>query len=174
MPPARVDPAALAAGLDPATLRATFGRFPSGVVAVCALVDERPVGFAASTFVAVSLDPPLVAFCVQDTSTTWPRLAGCERIGLSVLGEAHEGAARALAARTGDRFAELDLAVSDRGAVFVSGASAWLECSVHQAVPAGDHSIVLLGLHGLGGYPEVDPLVFHGGSFRGLRSGDIG
>ena len=47
--------------LDPRRLRDAFGIFPSGVVAVAANVDGRPVGLAASSFTSVSLEPPLVS-----------------------------------------------------------------------------------------------------------------
>jgi flavin reductase (DIM6/NTAB) family NADH-FMN oxidoreductase RutF len=154
--------------LDPLTLRSAFAQFPTGVVSLCAEVDGRPVGLAASTFVPVSLDPPLVAFCVQNTSATWPRLTGRPRIGVSVLGESHEAAARSLASKTGDRFAGLTLHTTAEGAVLLDGASAWLECSVQQEVPAGDHAVVLLRVHGLQTTPEVAPLVFHGSAFRSL------
>ena len=156
------------ATLDATTLRNAFAQFPTGVVSLCAEVDGTPVGFAASTFVPVSLDPPLVAFCVQNTSTTWPRLAGRPRIGVSVLGESHEAAVRSLASKTGDRFAGLTLHTTEEGAVFLDGASAWLECTVEQEVPAGDHAVVLMRVHGLRASPEVAPLVFHGSTFRAL------
>ena len=45
---------------DSRTLRNAFGCFPSGVTAICAMIDGEPDGMAASSFVAVSLDPPLV------------------------------------------------------------------------------------------------------------------
>jgi flavin reductase (DIM6/NTAB) family NADH-FMN oxidoreductase RutF len=154
--------------LDPLTLRSAFAQFPTGVVSLCAEVDGSPVGLAASTFVPVSLDPPLVAFCVQNTSATWPRLTGRPRIGVSVLGESHEAAARSLASKTGDRFAGLTLHTTAEGAVLLDGASAWLECSVQQEVPAGDHAVVLLRVHGLQTTPGVAPLVFHGSAFRSL------
>ena len=156
------------ATLDATTLRNAFAQFPTGVVSLCAEVDGSPVGFAASTFVPVSLDPPLVAFCVQNSSTTWPRLAARPRIGVSVLGESHEAAVRSLASKTEDRFAGLTLHTTDEGAVFLDGASAWLECAVEQEVPAGDHAVVLMRVHGLRASPEVAPLVFHGSTFRAL------
>ena len=53
--------------LSPASLREAFGHFPSGVIAIAAEVDGIRVGLAASTFVPVSLDPPLVSFCVQNS-----------------------------------------------------------------------------------------------------------
>ena len=63
--------------MTPSSLREAFGHFPSGVIAIAAEVDGIRVGLAASTFVPVSLDPPLVSFCVQNTSETWPKLRTC-------------------------------------------------------------------------------------------------
>ena len=155
---------------DPSTLRSAYACFPSGVTAVCALIDARPVGIAASSFAPVSIGPPLVSVCVQNTSTTWPLLRGRRRLGVSVLAEAQDLECRALAMKDGDRFASVDWEATPEGAVLVNGATAWLDCSIHAEVPAGDHAIVLLGIHGLRATPEVAPLVFHGSRFRRLAA----
>jgi flavin reductase (DIM6/NTAB) family NADH-FMN oxidoreductase RutF len=150
-------------------LRRAFARFPSGVTAICAR-DEAgdPVGIAASSFVSVSLDPPLVGLCVQHTSTTWPRLRDRPRIGLSVLGDGQDLACRRLASKQDDRFAGLDLHTTDAGALLLRGATAWLDCSVERTVPAGDHDLVLLRVHAQCTHPGSGPLVFHESGFHGL------
>src|ERR1700722_3799865 len=102
--------------LTPTSLREAFGHFPSGVVAIAAEVAGVRVGLAASTFVPVSLEPPLVSFCVQNTSTTWPKLKALPKLGISVLGESHDESAKTLAAKTGDRFAGLETVSSESGA----------------------------------------------------------
>jgi flavin reductase (DIM6/NTAB) family NADH-FMN oxidoreductase RutF len=153
---------------DPVQLRRAYGCFPSGVTAICALERGTPVGIAASSFTSVSVDPPLVSLCVQNSSTTWPRLRSMTRLGVSVLGETQNDAAARLAAKTGDRFAELEMTGTADGAVLVHGAVAWLECSIHAELPAGDHEIVLLRIHALGATPDDAPLVFHGSRFRQL------
>src|SRR6476659_4553046 len=104
--------------LSPTSLREAFGHFPAGVIAIAAEVEGVRVGLAASTFVPVSLDPPLVSFCVQNTSETWPKLRDLPNLGISLLGELHDAAARSLAARTGDRFAGLETHARESGAVF--------------------------------------------------------
>ena len=161
----------LGAGLVPAgdhrALRDAFGRFPSGVVSACARVDGAPVGMAMSSFTSVSLDPPLVLVCVDRASSTWPRLRDRPdggRLGVSVLGEAHDATARQLASRTADRFAGLPLVDGEGGALFVGGAAAWLECSVESELPGGDHVVVLLRVHAHR-VLETGPLVFHGSTF---------
>lgn len=59
---------------DAAALRAAFGCFPSGLAALCALIGETPTGMAVSSFTSVSPGPLLASACMQDSSTTWPRL----------------------------------------------------------------------------------------------------
>lgn len=156
------------AHLEPSALREAFGHFPSGVVAIAAEVDGARLGIAASTFVPVSLDPPLVSFCVQNTSETWPRLAEVPVVGISVLGEGHDEAVRTLAAKTGDRFAGLQTTSTDAGAVFVHGTCMWLESAIEQEVPAGDHTIVILRIRDITVHGDVTPIVFHRSRFRRL------
>src|SRR5882757_7435026 len=153
-------------GLTPTTLREAFGHFPSGVIAIAAEVGGARVGLAASTFVPVSLDPPLVSFCVQNTSTTWPKLKDLPALGISVLGESHDAAAKALAAKTGDRFAGLHTVSRTSGAVFVHGTSVWMESTIEQLIPAGDHTIVILKVSELTVHDDIAPIVFHRSTFR--------
>ncbi|MEU4245861.1 flavin reductase family protein [Amycolatopsis sp. NPDC026612] len=150
-------------------LREAFGCFPSGVTAVCALIDGVPHGMAASSFTSVSLAPPLVSICIQRTSSTWPRLRDRRRLGLSVLAEGQDEACLRLSARQGDRFRDVEWEPGPHSSVFISGSSAWLECSLHEEVLAGDHLIALLRIHGLH-TAETPPLVFHGSRFRRLAA----
>ncbi|AOD22484.1 oxidoreductase [Rhodococcus sp. p52] len=154
--------------LDGPSLRQAFAHVPSGVVAICAEVDGERIGMAASTFVPVSLAPPLVSFCVQNTSTTWPRLSSLPHLGISVLSEEHDGAARVLAAKNGDRFAGIDIESREGGALFVSGTSVRMDVTVEQEVLAGDHAIVVLRINELLTDADVEPIVFHRSSFRRL------
>jgi len=154
--------------LTPSSLREAFGHFPTGVVAIAAQVEGVREGLASSTFVPVSLEPPLVSFCVQNTSTTWPKLKGLPMLGISVLGEAHDEAALTLAAKTGDRFAGLETVSYTSGAVFIRGTGLWLESAIEQLIPAGDHTIVVLRVNGVTVDAEVAPIVFHRSTFRKL------
>ena len=154
--------------LDDATLRRVFGCFPSGVIAVCASVDGEPLGMAASSFTTVSVAPPLVSICVQNSSTTWPRLLRRERLGISVLAEHHGDACLSLSRKVGDRFAGVRWTELANGAVIVHEATAWLDCRLHSELPAGDHTIALLEICELSADPDTPPLVFHGSRFRRL------
>ncbi|WP_242888526.1 flavin reductase family protein [Actinomadura litoris] len=155
-----------ALGLD---LRRVYGAYPTGVAVVAGLVGDRPAGIAASSFVPVSLDPPLVSVCVAHTSTTWPRLRERPTIGISVLGAHQEHVGRRVGARDGDRFAGVEWRATAGGSVLVEGASAWFDCVVEQQVRSGDHDIVVFRVADLDAAHDVPPLVFHASTFRSLR-----
>jgi flavin reductase (DIM6/NTAB) family NADH-FMN oxidoreductase RutF len=152
-------------------LRQAFSLFPTGVVAVCALVDGSPVGIAFNSFTSVSLDPPLVGICVARSSATWPVLASRTRLGLSILGSHQAALCRSLASRNGDRFADAEWTASDGGAVFMDGAALWLEVELKAAFDGGDHEIILLEVIASDVFPDVTPLVFHQSQFRELQIG---
>lgn len=154
-------------------LRTAYGRFPSGVVAVAAMDGERPICMVASSFVAVSMDPALVAFCVQWTSQTWPRLHQAPRLGISVLGDGQERVARRLASRDVAKFDGIGHRATPEGAVFIDEAAAWFDCSIANVLDAGDHGFVLLSLESLSVPPTVEPLVFHGSEFRRLGGREV-
>ncbi|WP_319449781.1 MULTISPECIES: flavin reductase family protein [unclassified Mycobacterium] len=155
---------------DPQQLRAAYSCFPSGLAAICALAESSPVGLVASSFTSVSLNPPLVSVCIQNSSTTWPLLRGRDHLGVSILAEGQQLQCRALSLKIGNRFADVDWNASAHGAVFVEGSVAWFECTLHGEVPAGDHLIALLEIHSLQADPEASPLVFHASQLRRLAA----
>ena len=151
--------------LDPARLRQAFGIFPSGVVAVAARVDGDLVGLAASSFTSVSLDPPLVSFSIANSSRTWPDLRRAGHLGVTVLAQHHGAVARQLAGPVAHRFDGVSAEVGPHGDVTLTDGLARFTTTIHQEVPAGDHTIVLLRLHAVAQADHSPPLVFHRSRF---------
>ncbi|ANW65650.1 oxidoreductase [Mycobacterium sp. djl-10] len=157
---------------DVSRLRRLYGRYPTGVAAICAVRDGQPVGIVATSFTPVSIEPALVSICVQHTSTTWPRLSRDGHVGISVLAEGHAEVSRQLAAKTGDRFAGLTWFAGDSSAVFLADAAAWLDCRISSSITAGDHDVVLLEVTGAADDDTVSPLIFHDSRFRSMLADD--
>lgn len=154
--------------LDPAGLREAFGVFPSGVVAVAAVVDGSSIGLAASSFTSVSLDPPLVSFSVANTSKTWPTLRRAGHLGVTILADHHDLVCRQLAGPVGNRFVGLSLTTTEDGALTLDDGLARFDCTIHDEVEAGDHSIVILRLHAVEHADTSQPLVFHRSRFGSI------
>jgi flavin reductase (DIM6/NTAB) family NADH-FMN oxidoreductase RutF len=160
--------------LNPIHLRRAFGVFPSGVVAVAASVDGRLVGLAASSFTSVSIDPPLVSFSIANTSKTWPDLRRAGHLGVTVLAAHHGVICRQLAGPVEHRFDGVQASVNEEGAVTIDDGLARFDTSIYREVEAGDHTIILLRLHGVD-HPadsgaELGPLVFHRSAFGRLSA----
>ena len=73
------------ARLDPESLRRAFAHYPTGVAVITACTADGPVALVVSSFISVSLSPPLVAFCASHTSTTWPAVAAAGACCVNVL-----------------------------------------------------------------------------------------
>lgn len=152
--------------IDGARFRSVLGRFATGVVAITGIDDTgRPTGLAANSFTSVSLDPPLVAFCVAHTSTTWPRLRGIERLCINILGEPQLEVCKRLALKGGDKFADITWTGSPGGSPVIEGALAWIEVSIENEHVAGDHVIVVARVHHLDKHHDGEPLLFYKGSY---------
>jgi flavin reductase (DIM6/NTAB) family NADH-FMN oxidoreductase RutF len=154
--------------LTPSVLREAFGLFPTGVIAICAEVDGNPEGLAASSFVPVSFDPPLVSVCFAHTSNTWPRLRTARRLGISVLSEEHAELARQFSSSTENRFADVPWVATAEDSILVEGSALWLECEIEQEIRAGDHDIVILRVHFVQQHPDVAPVVYHSRNLGGF------
>ncbi|MFF0063596.1 flavin reductase family protein [Streptomyces sp. NPDC005279] len=157
--------------VDPAEFRRVLGHFASGVTVVTAHDEDGPAGFACQSFASLSLDPPLVAFMVARTSTTWPRIARAGSFCVNVLG-AHQGElCRGFAVSGADKFAGVPHTGSPvTGSPLLAGVPAWIDCTIQAVHTGGDHLIVVGRVVELGAAEgnaddEGAPLLFHRGKF---------
>lgn len=158
------------APVEQAEFRRVLGSFASGVTVVTApgSPGEEPAGFACQSFSALSLDPPLVAFMVGRTSTTWPRIAQAGTFCVNVLSAEQGELCRAFAVSGADKFAGVAHAPAPAsGSPRLAGTLAWIDCTIHAVHTGGDHLIVVGRVDALGpgdgdGEP---PLLFHKGRF---------
>jgi flavin reductase (DIM6/NTAB) family NADH-FMN oxidoreductase RutF len=158
-----------AAPIDPDALRVLLRRQAS-TVAVVTAAGEPPVGFTATSFTSVSLRPPLVSFCLDRGSSSWPTVACAEHVAVHLLGAGQREVARTFATSGIDRFAAHPRwRAGPFGVPLLDGPIAWLLCRVTQRVLAGDHAIVLAEPVAAD-QGEGEPLLYHMGRYAALRS----
>ena len=158
--------------VDPAVMRSVLGHFATGVVAITGVDPQtaRPAGLAANSFTSVSLDPPLIAFCVAASSTSWPRVRAAGRYVVNILADDQEDVCRRLAARGTEKFRGIDWDPSPAGAPVLTDCLAWIEAEPEAEHPAGDHTIVVSRVRHLHASGRL-PLVFFRGEYGGLTTG---
>jgi len=153
------------AELDTATFRQVLGHFPTGVCVVTTMDDNGPAGFAVGSFCSVSLDPPMVLFCAANDSSTLARVLATGVFCVNVLGEDQEALCRSFAAKSDDKFTGVGWHPSANRSPLLEGATAFVDCSVHDSHSGGDHTVVLGEVTDLGVAHEGGPLLFYRGGY---------
>ena len=158
-------------GDDPrVALRSTLGMFATGVTIITTRVGEQVHGMTANAFMSVSLEPPLVLISVDRRTKMCGLLHEGSTYGVSVLCESQSALSDRFAGRPGSEGAEprFDL-IHDTP--LVSGALAGFVSKVVKSYWGGDHSL-FLGRVEYAHTGEGAPLLFHGGRYERLGSGN--
>lgn len=132
-----------APSIDEADFRRVLGAFPTGVAAVTAQAGDKLLGMAVGSFMSISLDPPLVAFGVAETSSTWPSIEAVGSFSVSVLSQEQAHVCAQLATKGADKFADLDWAETPAGHPRFIGSLAWIDCEVDSVAHIGDHKLIV-------------------------------
>lgn len=164
----------MATALDPVEYRRVVGRFATGVTVVTAVLDGEHSAMTCSSFTSVSLDPVLVLFCPERVSRFHDVVLSAGAFAVSVLAQGQEDLSRRFAVRgrpLEGQFDGLPHALGPvTGAVVFDCALATLECRTVSAVEAGDHTVVIGEVLGLGvPDPDGDPLLYYEGRYRAFR-----
>ena len=165
--------------IDPKWFRQVLGQYPTGVCVITA-VDPGGghAGMAVGSFTSVSLDPPLVAFFPDKSSTTWPRIERAGSFCVNVLAADQEHVCRAFAVKGGDKFSDLRWRAAGSGSPIIEDAIAWIDCEIEQVHEAGDHYIVVGRVRELDVVNPSLPLLFFQGGYgrfvpESLVTGDL-
>ena len=151
--------------VDPQTMRRAMGHFATGVAIVTTMTSEGdPCGMTVNSLTSVSLEPPQLLVCFTIGARTADSAIESGRFAVSILAARQEPLARRFAGRGEDHFAGLQLTYGEHDVPVVPDAMAHLECIVDQYVPAGDHLIVVGGVH-RSCVRDGQPLAFFNGRF---------
>jgi flavin reductase (DIM6/NTAB) family NADH-FMN oxidoreductase RutF len=150
---------------DSARYRQVLGHFTTGVTVITAATDGVPVGMAVGSFSSVSLEPPLVGFFPDRSSSSWPKIEPTGSFCVNILGEDQEDVCRRFAMKGDDKFAGLGWTPSGSGSPLLEGVIAWIDCDIESVTDAGDHLCVLGRVRELDVAHDGPPLVFFRGGY---------
>jgi flavin reductase (DIM6/NTAB) family NADH-FMN oxidoreductase RutF len=156
--------------LNSAEFRKAMGSFATGVTIITVDLEGEVHGMTANAFASVSLDPLLVLVCVDHKTRTHAHLHAKKRFGINVLSRDQKAVSEyyALADRTHEHAEEEAGAAFERtnhGTPMLQGALAYLECRLHSAQEAGDHTIFIAEVENVV-LREGQPLLFFRGQYR--------
>jgi flavin reductase (DIM6/NTAB) family NADH-FMN oxidoreductase RutF len=150
---------------DNRAFRNALGTFPTGVAVVTASGAGEPMGITVNSFASVSLDPPLVSWCLDRKSERFAGFANAPAFTISVLGSEHESVSALLAKPGEHRLDKIALTQTELGPPALADALAVFECERYAAHDGGDHAILVGRVLRFFRKEEGAPLVFFRGRY---------
>jgi flavin reductase (DIM6/NTAB) family NADH-FMN oxidoreductase RutF len=154
---------------DTRAFRQALGSFPTGVAVITALSPSgAPMGITVNSFTSVSLEPPMVLWCLDKKSDRYAVFAKANGFTISVLGTAHEEVSSRLAKPGSHSLHDIPLLATELGPPALADALAFFECTSEAVYEGGDHGIILGRVLRFARRDAGAPLVFFRGRYGAL------
>ena len=149
--------------------RDALGQYATGITVITARArDGSRIGVTANSFTSVSLDPPLVSWCLSKRASKLPELEDVTHFAVNVLAAGQHRLARRFATASQerpDKFAGVAVVEGLGGLPLIEGAVARFQCRSVERFNAGDH-LILIGKVERYDADGGEPLIFHSGHYR--------
>lgn len=154
---------------DPRAFRQALGCFSTGIVVVTVGEGEAAKGITVNSFTSVSLDPPLVLWCLGRHSSRYDLFTTPDKFTISVLAAEQQAIASRLAGAAECGVVGLALAATKNGVPGIAGALAVFECSREAMHEAGDHVIIIGRVTAFTAREDGAPLLYARGRYGELK-----
>jgi flavin reductase (DIM6/NTAB) family NADH-FMN oxidoreductase RutF len=149
--------------IDPAAFRKAMGQFATGVTVITIQHGDHIHGMTANAFTSVSLDPPLVLFCVTKRARMAALIQKAPGFAINILANDQQEVSRQFAGTNKD---DLERTVAlHRGPIapLIDDTLVAVSCSTEAIHEGGDHWIVIgrvIQVHDDSSALDRQPLLF--------------
>ena len=168
------------ASISPRAMRDACGCFATGVTVVTAMdttgAVPKPVGITVNSFSSVSLDPPLVQYCLGLDAFSYRALSEADYFIIHFLNSEQQNISNQFASQGHDKFKDIPWETSLEGSPLLSMCKPRFECRKHAIYEGGDHMIILGEVMRLTcdqtqeeETANPDPLIYYKGAYRGIE-----
>lgn len=163
--------------VDPATFRKGLSYYPTGVSVVSIAGPDGVQGMTVGSLSSVSLEPPLVLFCVAEAARLAPLLVVGRDVSINVLRADQSVLSTYFASGWKEPVPPPHRFVPWGGKAFarLEGAAVALAARITAINPGGDHSIVICQVSDIHvGLTPIEPLIFFDRRYHGVDTGPGG
>ena len=149
--------------------RDALGCFATGVIVVTGVdSDGDLIGVTINSFSSVSLDPPLVSFCLEKSLRSLKRIATSKGFALNVLRQDQSRLSVQFATDETDKWRDIEYRLGNHAAPVIEPNLAVFQCLKHAEFECGDHVIVIGRVEAVEHDDREAPLIFHKCGYRQL------
>jgi flavin reductase (DIM6/NTAB) family NADH-FMN oxidoreductase RutF len=163
------------ADLSKTNLRQAFGQFATGVTVISCEYQGKKIGMTANSFNTVSLNPPLILWSVQKSSSRHEAMSCSEQFTVNVLNTEQENLSSLFAGRESWLEADWASLVDHKHLPYlaIKNCLVNLLCERKNIIDAGDHHIVLGEVKDIvysSSNSTAQPLLYFGSQYRQLST----
>jgi flavin reductase (DIM6/NTAB) family NADH-FMN oxidoreductase RutF len=156
--------------IDPREFRNTLGCFATGVTVITTTdANGKPVGLTANSFTSVSLDPPMVLFCLDRKVASFEAFNQGGGFAVNILTEEQKEISNRFATSGDDKWEGVSFDTWDGTSPIIPNSLANMECRVSEIFEGGDH-IIILGKVTRIASGEATPLLYWRGQYATIDS----
>jgi flavin reductase (DIM6/NTAB) family NADH-FMN oxidoreductase RutF len=158
---------------DSRAFRHALGCFPTGIAVMTATASEvSHIGITVNSFTSVSLEPPLVLWCIDRRSGRYPVFAQASGFTVSILASGHKAVSSRLATAGEHTLETSELVPTQLGPPALKDALAIFECARESVQDCGDHAILIGRVLRFARNDGVGaPLIYFRGKYGALAQG---
>jgi len=158
--------------IEPRDFRDTVGCFATGITIITTVdADGSPVGLTANSFTSLSLDPPMVLFCLDYNVASFDAFKAGEHFAVNILSTGQQELSNRFAKSGPEKWHGVAFDTWDTGSPILPGSLASMECKISSINKGGDHVIVIgevVRMERAQG--DVRPLLYFRGGYANLNS----
>ncbi len=129
--------------IDPREFRNTVGCFATGITVITTVDgDGKPIGLTANSFTSVSLDPPMVLFCLDRGVASFKAFEEGGEFAVNILGADQMEISNRFAKSGDDKWNDFAFETWEGDSPIIPNCLASLECRTAEIFEGGDHIIV--------------------------------
>ncbi len=155
-------------GVTPRQYKDVMAQFATGITLVTIKNQSgEPAGLIVNSLASVSLEPPLVLFCLGKSSQLHEVFAQVDQCGVNILNTDQRGLVEQFTSPREDRWADVPYSMHF-GAPIVQGSLAYIYCNIVSRHDAGDHTIYVGEVVDLD-QGQGEPLLYHNRRFGDFK-----
>lgn len=152
--------------------RKALGSFTTGIcnISVYDQVSQKPVGLTVNSLASVSLNPPLLHFCLDKKSHIFDYFIDNDHFCVNILTAAQKDISIKFSNGTKDPWATTDYQIIEDQFIEIKDALTHIHCKITSRVEQGDHMVMTGEVLETSFHPDPDtkPLTYFRGNYREL------
>lgn len=148
----------------------TLGCFATGITIATTLYNEKNYGITINSFTSVSLEPPLISFCLGKNSASYQAFSTNKFFAINILADDQQNLSQNFAMREQKNWDKNSHNIVDNKFIILNGIIAYLKCELYNKFDGGDHTILIGKIIQLQKLSDKKPLIYFQSNYHKLEA----